>query len=241
MEDFFKMKKALAILLVVAVAFSAFADDPAANFSLNTFTGNAKLEWVQDFETGAYGFNNDQKVELFWNMITAGSKATTGDGVWGELVIQNKDKSRVTSFQLVGGEGNEGSEWGSNVWVSTAKIHFVDGDFGVSMNLLTPDLDLGQGSVLSAINVNDRGDDRVKNLSTDVNANAMKAGFGLDVTSNLVDAFFKVKDNGVAKDKEWGFAAGTTIKPVADLAVSAAFAYANDATPIRVGATYKAT
>ena len=51
------------------------------------------------------------------------------------------------------------------------------------------------------------------NSETNVNENAMNAGFGIDVSSNLVDAFFKVKDNGVAKDKKWGFAAGTTIKP----------------------------
>ena len=266
------MKKALAILLVVAVAFGAFADDPAANFSLNTFTGNAKLEWVQDLETGAYGFNNDQKVELFWNMITAGSKATTGDGVWGELVIQNKDISRVAGFELIGGDkGNQYSEWTTKYWASTAKIHFVDGDFGVSLDLLSPDLDLGQGSVATAINISRDAEDWIKsgrifNPQTDVNGNPQNEigkdgegnpiyaplhGFGLNITSNLVDAFFKVKDNGVIfkdqygneytkkQDKKWAFSAGTTIKPVTDLAISAAFAYANDETPIRVGANYK--
>ena len=249
-EDFFKMKKALAILLVVAMAFGAFADDPAANFSLNTFSGSAKVEWVQNLDTNECGFNNFQNIELWWNMITAGSKATSGDGVWGELVIKNNDISRKADFTLVGGgddsgKFNQGTKDSLGVWVETAKIHFVQGDVNVALNILNPDLDLGQGAVTSAINVSpwreswvDDGN-RIMNPETNVNENAMNAGFGIDVSSNLVDAFFKVKDNGVAKDKKWGFAAGTTIKPIADLAVSAAFAYANDATPIRVGANYK--
>ena len=96
------MKKALSVFLMTAMAFGAFADEPVADVNIAEFSGNAAVQWGVDLDSGTTGFQNSYEVNLKLNLLNNGTKSTTGDGVWGELVLktdgdsflqwQNKDK-----------------------------------------------------------------------------------------------------------------------------------------------------
>ena len=307
------MKKALAILLALSMVFAAFADAPAADFSVVSFSGNAALEWVSDLDGEKNGFNNTTEAAVKINLFNAGDAATSGEGVWGELkIVTDKD-----GFYEV----KDGSALAAGLTtpplyakVDTAKIHFVDGDVGIALNILKPGLALGENVLPTAVG-KDKDNDAWKSLKLDVtsfapaadakalakakaelaaaqkaydvkveqynlavqnweiagsveadkpkaddiygaekttleqkklalaaldkSASALKAGFALEITSSVIDANFKVMDNGVAKDKEWGFGADATIKAVENLNVKAGFAYAFEKTAFLASADYK--
>ena len=308
------MKKALAILLALSMVFAAFADAPAADFSVVSFSGNAALEWVSDLDGEKNGFNNTTEAAVKINLFNAGDAATSGEGVWGELkIVTDKD-----GFYEV----KDGSALAAGLTtpplyakVDTAKIHFVDGDVGIALNILKPGLTLGENVLPTAVG-KDKDNDAWKSLKLDVtsyapaadpialakakaelavaqkaydekvedyneevqaweiagseeaskpsdkdtycatekatleakeaalaaldkSASALKAGFGLEITSSVIDANFKVMDNGVAKDKEWGFGADATIKAVENLNVKAGFAYAFEKTAFLASVDYK--
>ena len=307
------MKKALAILLALSMVFAAFADAPAADFSVVSFSGNAALEWVSDLDNEKNGFNNTTEAAVKINLFNAGDAATSGEGVWGELkIVTDKD-----GFYEV----KDGSALAAGLTtpplyakVDTAKIHFVDGDVGIALNILKPGLALGENVLPTAVG-KDKDNDAWKSLKLDVtsfapaadakalakakaelaaaqkaydvkveqynlavqnweiagsveadkpkaddiygaekttleqkklalaaldkSASALKAGFALEITSSVIDANFKVMDNGVAKDKEWGFGADATIKAVENLNVKAGFAYAFEKTAFLASADYK--
>ena len=307
------MKKALAILLALSMVFAAFADAPAADFSVVSFSGNAALEWVSDLDNEKNGFNNTTEAAVKINLFNAGDAATSGEGVWGELkIVTDKD-----GFYEV----KDGSALAAGLTtpplyakVDTAKIHFVDGDVGIALNILKPGLALGENVLPTAVG-KDKDNDAWKSLKLDVtsfapaadakalakakaelaaaqkaydvkveqynlavqnweiagsveadkpkaddiygaekttleqkklalaaldkSASALKAGFALEITSSVIDANFKVMDNGVAKDKEWGFGADATIKAVENLNLKAGFAYAYEKTAFVASVDYK--
>lgn len=84
------MKKALSVFLMTAMAFGAFAQDaePVADVNVAEFSGYAKVEWGVDLDSGTTGFTNTSRVDLKLNLLNNGTKSTTGDGVWGELVLK---------------------------------------------------------------------------------------------------------------------------------------------------------
>ena len=101
---------------------------------------------------------------------------------------------------------------------------------GVVLNLKAPDLNLGKGSVPTATGAT---------FETNESGNGLDAGFAIELTSTDFDVNVKVKDNGVAAEKKWGFAADTTIKAVENANISAAFAMKDEKTAMRFGADYK--
>ena len=282
------MKKALAILLALSMVFAAFADAPAADFSVVSFSGNAALEWVSDLDGEKNGFNNTTEAAVKINLFNAGDAATSGEGVWGELkIVTDKD-----GFYEV----KDGSALAAGLTtpplyakVDTAKIHFVDGDVGIALNILKPGLALGENVLPTAVAADEKSakfdvaslapasaeytaakdayDDAVEALAALKEADtytpeallaaerlvastkktldekaapaALTNGFALEITSSVIDANFKVMDNGVAKDKEWGFGADATIKAVENLNVKAGFAYAFEKTAFLASADYK--
>ena len=131
------MKKALSVFLMIAVAFGAFADEPVADVNVAEFSGNAAVQWGVDLDSGTTGFQNSYEVNLKLNLLNNGSKSTTGDGVWGELVLkadgdsfvqwQNKDQSD-TAFAA-----NKGMEESMKykVFVDVAKIHIGPAYIGI--------------------------------------------------------------------------------------------------------------
>ena len=277
---FFKMKKALAVLLALGMVFAAFADAPAADLSVVSVTGNAALEWISDLEAKTNGFANPSEWNVKINLFNGGDVATSGDGVWGELKVEIETPDAL--------ENPGALTIGKTAEVKTAKIHFVDGDVGIALNILKPGLALGENVLPTAVGADvksakfdvaslapasaayktakDDYDAAVKDLAdlkkTDYTADALLAaeravaaakktldetaapaaltnGFALEITSSVIDANFKVMDNGVAADKEWGFGADATIKAVENLNLKAGFAYAYEKTAFVASVDYK--
>ena len=276
------MKKALAILLALSMVFAAFADEPATNYSVAEFSGSASLEWISDLEAETNGFANATEANLKINLLNGGDKATSGDGVWGELKIKIDTPDALT---------NPGAlTIGKTAAVDTAKIHFVDGDVGIALNILKPGLALGENVLPTAVGADvksakfdvasfapNAGEAAIKAAQAEVDKQqalydaaklveaqggvkaddtalkaakkdlevaknesaALKAGFALEITSSVIDANFKVMDNGIAKDKEWGFGADATIKAVENLNLKAGFAYAYEKTAFVASVDYK--
>ena len=133
----FVMKKALSVFLMIAVAFGAFADEPVADVNVAEFSGNAAVQWGVDLDSGTTGFQNSYEVNLKLNLLNNGSKSTTGDGVWGELVLkvdgdtyaqwQNKTHGDTAFAPTKGmaGEtaGGDLTAFFKKVYVDVAKIH----------------------------------------------------------------------------------------------------------------------
>ena len=276
------MKKALAILLALSMVFAAFADEPATNYSVAEFSGSASLEWISDLEAKTNGFANASEANLKINLLNGGDKATSGDGVWGELKIEIETPDAL--------ENPGALTIGKTAEVKTAKIHFVDGDVGIALNILKPGLGLGEVVLPTAVAADvksakfdvasfapNAGEVAIKAAQAEVDKQqalydaaklveaqggakaddtalkaakkdlevaknesaALKAGFALEITSSVIDANFKVMDNGVAADKEWGFGADATIKAVENLNLKAGFAYAYEKTAFVASVDYK--
>ena len=226
------MKKALAVLLALGMVFAAFADAPAADLSVVSVTGNAALEWISDLEAETNGFNNSSEVKVKINLFNGGDVATSGDGVWGELkIVTDKD-----GFVEVGADTAFASKIADVPMfakIDTAKIHFVDGDVGIALNILAPGLGVGDVVLPTATGAD------VKSQAYDPAGATLTNGFALEITSSVIDANFKVKDNGQAATKEWGFGADATIKAIDAMNLKAAFSFANDTVAFGASADYK--
>ena len=227
------MKKALAVLLALGMVFAAFADAPAADLSVVSVTGNAALEWISDLEAKTNGFNNSSEWNVKINLFNGGDVATSGDGVWGELKIVTDGDGfyEVTNGPLAARLTSPAM----TAKIDTAKIHFVDGDVGIALNILAPGLGIGD-VVLPVATAFDS--QKSAKYDPDVNE-SLSNGFALEITSSVIDANFKVKDNGVAADKEWGFGADATIKAVDNMNLKAAFSFADETVAFGASADYK--
>ena len=132
------MKKALSVFLMIAVAFGAFADEPVADVNVAEFSGNAAVQWGVDLDSGTTGFQNSTEVNLKLNLLKGGSKSTTGDGVWGELVLKadgDPIQWQQKAFSDDAFEANKGMQDGGNlkykVFVDVAKIHIGPAYIGI--------------------------------------------------------------------------------------------------------------
>ena len=227
------MKKALAILLALSMVFAAFADAPAADFSVVSVTGSASLEWESNLESETNGFKNSTEAVVKINLFNGGDASTSGDGMWGELkVVTDKD-----GFVEVKGDATDA--FASKIEtvpmfakIDTAKIHFVEGDVAIALNILKPSLSLGEVVLPTAASGETKSD------KFDVTG-ALTNGFALEVKTSPIDVNFKVMDNDVAATKEWGFGADATLKVVENMNIKAGFAYANEETAFVASADYK--
>ena len=139
------MKKALSVFLMTAMAFGAFAQDaePVADVNIAEFSGNAAVQWGVDLDTMKTGFKNSYEVNLKLNLLNNGTKSTTGDGVWGELVLkteedtfigwENGDDSPERGDEYI--SANTGLMGNGNmalkVYVDVAKIHIGPAYIGI--------------------------------------------------------------------------------------------------------------
>ena len=94
------MKKALSVFLMLALVGSVFAAEPVADVNVAEFSGNASVQWGVDLDSGKTGFKNSANVTLKLNLLNEGSKSTTGDGVWGELVIKTNGDTFAKATNL---------------------------------------------------------------------------------------------------------------------------------------------
>ena len=84
------MKKALVVLLALALVGGAFADAPVANLDVAEFTGSATVTWGVDLDDdNATGFKNETDASFKVNIVDGGEAATSSDNaVWGEIVVK---------------------------------------------------------------------------------------------------------------------------------------------------------
>ena len=136
------MKKALSVFLMLALVGSVFAAEPVADVNVAEFSGNASVQWGVDLDSGKTGFKNAYQVDLKLNLLNGGSKSTTGDGIWGELVIKTDSDSFLQwenggDYLMVGDAAfpsNAGmtSNLNLNAYVDTAKLHFGPAYVGIT-------------------------------------------------------------------------------------------------------------
>ena len=102
------------------------------------------MQWGVDLDTGTTGFKNSYEVNLKLNLLNNGTKSTTGDGVWGELVLKTEEDTFIgwengddspemndeyinANTSLMGG----GRALGLKVYVDVAKIHIGPAYIGI--------------------------------------------------------------------------------------------------------------
>jgi hypothetical protein len=112
------MKKIVALGAIAALAGGMiFADEPAIDMKVAEFNGNATVKWGMDLDAGQHGFENSTgDTNLKVNLWNEGTKATEGDGIWGEIEI--KGKGLAIKNKEFDGDGN--------VSVEKALIHLGD-------------------------------------------------------------------------------------------------------------------
>lgn len=217
------MKKALALLLAMSMIFAVFAEDVA--IELAEFKGEASLDWVYDLDDSAFGFKNAESADLKFKLFHEVEKVTEGDGVWGELKIKTGGNEKKAGEALVV----------PTVEVKDAKIHVLSGDVGVTIDIKNHGLGLWDICLPTAV--------LHENKTSPKNVAALtgEQGFTTEITTSVVDAKIVFADNGVAKDKKFGFLGQITVKPIDDLNVKAGFAYNGEAetTAFAAGAEYK--
>ena len=131
------MKKALTVFLMLALVGSVFAAEPVADVNIAEFSGNASVQWGVDLDAGKTGFKNAYEVVFKLNLLNNGTKSTTGDGVWGELVLKTDGDSFVgwknTAFSdgAFGANEGMGKDLSWKVFVDTAKVHFGPAYIGI--------------------------------------------------------------------------------------------------------------
>ena len=117
------MKKALVILLALAMVGVVFAEEPKADFQVTEFTGSASVLFGADLDTGAVAFDNVTDVSLKASLVTSGDKVTSGEGIWGELLIKTDGDPLIIKATH---DTVEASADGFTVIVDVAKLHFGD-------------------------------------------------------------------------------------------------------------------
>ncbi len=119
------MKKALVILMALAMVFAAFADDPSLVPAFSDFTGSASFGYDYDLDADAFGMTNAASGSITFSFAGEATKTTEGSGIWGELAIKSAAETCLST---------------SAVSVETAKIHFGD---TLAINIISHDVSLG--------------------------------------------------------------------------------------------------
>ena len=196
------MKKALSVFLMIAVAFGAFADEPVADVNIAEFSGNASVQWGVDLDTMKTGFLNDYEVNLKLNLLNNGSKSTTGDGVWGELVLKTDGDSFIGWRN--GGDTDKMNDdaFGSNtgmkysqalkVFVDTAKIHIGPAYIGIKRG------DTQTGALKMDAAIRSADDGQAKWLG-DVGPGKYSQGIVLGVDTDVVKVDLDLRSYAVEK------------------------------------------
>ena len=140
------------------------------------------------------GFKNAYEVNLKLNLLNNGSKSTTGDGIWGELVIttdsdnflqwENGDSNLMVGDAAFPANKGMTSNLNVNAYVDTAKLHFGPAYVGITRG----NTQTGELKMDAAIRSSD--DDQAKWLSDvgpDKYSQGIVAGFEHDLFNVAVD------------------------------------------------------
>ena len=213
------MKKIVALGAIAALAGGMiFADEPAIDIKVAEFNGNATVKWGIDLDAGQHGFTNDDgnDLNLKVNLWNEASKATEGDGIWGEVKITGK--GLAIKNKAFDGDGN--------VALDTAKIHFGD---KVYLGIKSGDTQVGEykfdGAIRSADNDNAKW---LTNVGPEKFSQGVVLGYGDDNFGVDVD-FRSYKSDNTNFTSAYGIAAEAQLKDsnefVSGLKVDAGVAY----------------
>ena len=225
------MKKALSVFLMAAMAFGAFADEPVADVNVAEFSGNAAVTWGVDLDSGKTGFKNTSRVDLKLNLLNNGTKSTTGDGVWGELVLKvdgdtfiqwRHDNNAYGDGAFGPSKGMAGTyENGGHgfffkkIYVDKAQINFGPAYVGIKTGNTT----VGQLKLDAAVSanrawLNDVGASKTQGIVVGFDSDIVKVD--VDVRSESYDAQYS---------NDYGIAAEAELKAVENLSVKAGVSY----------------
>ena len=229
------MKKIVGIIAALALAGSVFAGEPSVSPVILDFTGNASLDWIANLDAETIGMKNTYEAKFKVAFISEGTKATTGEGLWGELEIKEGKDEQEATYKKEWMTEAKSSKNGTAVAapsVEKAVIHFVDDDFYASMDIKGPDLGLGGGDLFLATK------SKTSYPSTSVtltNAQGFKINFGM---KDLFDANFSFADDGqdVMERKDFGFKFDATLKAVENLEIYGGVAYTSEEEKVAMAA-----
>ena len=224
------MKKIVGIIAAMAmVAGVAFADDPSVVPSLVEFKGSADFGWKADLDNETHGMYNNNSASLKITFVPKEvKKATAGDPLWGEIEIQtNAEGHELVNKPVVVPTAK----------VNKAKIHFVDGDFFVHLDILGPKLGLdGLKGPLAVETEKDFGSQAAGDKAGTPNGFTINFGvpvvsFNVSFADNGEDANWGASETPDAtgkfttkSKKNYSFLADATIKPITDLSIYAGIA-----------------
>ncbi len=207
-------------IAAAAMATAMFAGEPAANVNVAEFNGNATVKWGVNLDTNKTGFKNETWTKIKLNLFDQGNKATTGDDIWGELVIK-VDPDYNPAAALVGENADAATLQAGKAIVDVAKIHFGEKFY---VGIKSGDTQVGELKVVRALN----GDAALlgnvgANYTQGIVAGYSDNNFGLDVDfRSNPDATSQYTD-------DYGMAAEATLKGsnefVADLEAKAGVTY----------------
>jgi hypothetical protein len=237
------MKKIVGIIAALALAGSVFAR-PDITPVITSFNGNAKVEWIANLDADKYGFANSTWTE--WKIQTksadwGGESNKSADGMWGELVLRTQGDKTFT---------NPGDiyAWGGVTFeVSTAKVHFIDGDTYLNVDILKPDFQVGEIGYIRALKTNkntnnwednkftkvggyDYDPDAPANPDPDATNNVSYHGITVNFGIPMVDLTFAFGDDRVNNagksfsDGSYAFKFAATVKPIDGLNLYAGLA-----------------
>lgn len=214
------MKKIVGIVSVLALASALFADAPAFNAAVTKYDASAAIQYKIDLDAETMGIVNqaDLNATVEVSAWGAGSKATSGDGLWGELEI--------------GGDAT-GTYNGPAATIKKANIHFVDGDFSVVADILKPNLEVGGGDLDSAVK------STILGLPKSSVALANAAGFNVAIgVADVANFNVSFADNGVVKAdaKKFAVKADATLKAVENLDAYAGVAWSQEEDDVAIAA-----
>ena len=191
---------------MLALVGSVFAAEPVADVNIAEFSGNASVQWGVDLDAGTTGFKNAYQVDLKLNLLNSGSKSTTGDGVWGELVIKTDEDSFIgwengNDYFMVGDAvfpANTGmtSNLNLDAYVDVAKIHFGPAYIGIKRG----DTKTGELKMDAAIRSSD--DDQAKWL-TDVGPDKFSQGIVAGYANDMFNVAVDLRSYGVDQFNIW--------------------------------------
>jgi hypothetical protein len=178
------MKKALVVLLALALVGGAFADAPVANLDVAEFTGSATVTWGVDLDNdNATGFKKETDASFKVNIVDGGEPATSSDNaVWGEIVVKT-DGLSIEQGKIENGTAS----------IDKAVLHLGPAYLGI----LADNTKIGAFDAPEAVrqqhSVGDVGPNRVPGvvLGADfgvvsVDVDFRNAGFNLDDDGNIV-------------------------------------------------------
>ena len=232
------MKKIVGIIAALALAGSVFAR-PDITPVITEFKGDATLEWIANLDGNTYGFSNGTGSSFKIQMRSDdwGGDSTSGEGWWGEVTVRTgggytaeagkTDPANDELYKVPGGGSitKDFYGWGlAKPEVSTAKIHFIDGDTYLNVDILKPDFKVGEIGYILAVRDPDwhNWEDYKFEKVGGFDYNGFTVNFGIPI----VDLTLAFGDDGAKSFDEghYGFKFAATLKPIDGLNIYAGIA-----------------